>query len=171
MAVRNDALRTGTLAARMAASMATQAQEFQINPGLNDAWFNPATDGQGFFFNVFPDQNFFFMSWFTYDTERPPEDITAILGEPGHRWLTASGSFDAGNMVVLDVNNTTGGLFDDPQEVTQNPGYGTITVTFENCNSATVDYDLPAAGVSGTIPVQRVVLDNVPLCETLAATE
>ena len=28
---------------------------FLINAGLNDAWYNPATDGQGFFITVFPD--------------------------------------------------------------------------------------------------------------------
>ena len=27
---------------------------FLINAGLNDAWYNPDTPGQGFFFNVFP---------------------------------------------------------------------------------------------------------------------
>ena len=26
-----------------------------LNPGLNDAWYNPETDGQGFFITVFPD--------------------------------------------------------------------------------------------------------------------
>jgi hypothetical protein len=30
-------------------------QPIAINPGLNDAWFNPDTNGQGFFINVFPD--------------------------------------------------------------------------------------------------------------------
>ena len=52
-----------------------------INAGLNDAWFNPKTAGQGFFFTVFPESKQMFLSWFTYDTERPPEDVTAILGE------------------------------------------------------------------------------------------
>jgi hypothetical protein len=27
---------------------------FELNPGLNDAWFNPDTDGQGFLITVFP---------------------------------------------------------------------------------------------------------------------
>jgi len=66
-------------------------REFQINPGLNDAWYNPATDGQGFLVTVFPDIQEMFVAWFTFDTERPPEDVTAQLGDPGHRWLTAQG--------------------------------------------------------------------------------
>jgi glucose/arabinose dehydrogenase len=30
-------------------------EEFRINPGLNDAWYDPATSGQGFFITVFPE--------------------------------------------------------------------------------------------------------------------
>ena len=59
---------------------------FQINPGLNDAWYDPATIGQGFLISVFPEIKQVFLAWFTFDTERPPEDVTALLGEPGHRW-------------------------------------------------------------------------------------
>jgi len=51
---------------------------FEMNPGLNDAWFNPDTDGQGFFVTVFPDLGFVLLAWFTYDTELPPQDATAL---------------------------------------------------------------------------------------------
>ncbi len=141
--------------------------DFVINSGLNDAWFNPDTAGQGFFFNVFPDQGLFFLSWFTFDTERPPEDVTAILGEPGHRWITAQGSF-SGNVATLDATLTSGGVFDSPVPQVVNDAYGTVTVTFDGCNAATVDYNFPDPGVSGSVPVQRVVPDNVALCEALA---
>ena len=67
---------------------------FEINAGLNDAWLNSATSGQGFLITVFPERKEMFLAWFTYDTERPPEDVTALLGEPGHRWLTAQGPYD-----------------------------------------------------------------------------
>jgi len=33
------------------------------------------------------------MAWFTHDTERPDTGVEAILGEPGHRWLTAQGPY------------------------------------------------------------------------------
>jgi cyclophilin family peptidyl-prolyl cis-trans isomerase len=145
----------------------TENSDFVINSGLNDAWFNPDTAGQGFFFNVFPDQGLFFLSWFTFDTERPPEDVTAILGEPGHRWITAQGSF-SGNVATLDATLTSGGVFDSPLPGVENDAYGTVTVTFDGCNAATVDYNFPDPGVSGSVPVQRVVPDNVALCEALA---
>jgi len=58
---------------------------------LNDAWYNPETDGQGFFITVFPDLGFLSLAWFTYDTELPAEDAEANLGDAGHRWITALG--------------------------------------------------------------------------------
>ncbi len=63
----------------------------RMNAGLNDAWFNSETSGQGFFVTVFPEIGYVSLSWFTYDTERPADHVTANLGEPGHRWLNALG--------------------------------------------------------------------------------
>ena len=51
---------------------------FLINAGLNDAWYFPDTDGQGFFITVFPDLGAVSLAWFTYDTELPPLDATQI---------------------------------------------------------------------------------------------
>ena len=144
-------------------------ENFQINAGLNDAWFNPATAGQGFFFVVFPDIELFFLSWFTYDVERPDESIEAILGEPGHRWVTAFGAW-AGDTVTLDVELTSGGIFDSAEPpVEQESNYGTITIVFHDCNNATLTYDFPTLGLSGSIELTRVTEDNVALCEALAA--
>jgi len=141
-------------------------QKFQINAGLNDAWFNPVTDGQGFFINVFPDSGQLFLGWFTYELERPDESVTAQLGEPGHRWLTAQGPY-ADNQAVLDVHLTAGGVFDTSPPVPENTPDGEIIVEFESCNSGTVSYDIPSVDRQGVIPIQRITLDNVPLCESL----
>ena len=142
---------------------------FFINAGLNDAWFNLATAGQGFFFVVFPDIELFFLSWFTYDVERPDESIEAILGEPGHRWVTAFGAWE-GDTVTLDVELTSGGIFDSAEPmVEQESNYGTITIVFHDCNNATLTYDFPTLGLSGTIELTRVTDDNVALCEKLNA--
>ena len=158
------------LAALVSGMLSTTAQaQVNINPGLNDAWFNEATAGQGFFFNVFPDLELFFLSWFTYDVERPDETVEAILGEPGHRWVTAFGTWD-GNTVTLDVELTEGGVFDsETPAVTQTPGYGTLTIVFNDCNSATLTYSFPDLGLSGVIELKRVTNDNVALCEELSA--
>jgi len=144
---------------------------FRINAGLNDAWYDPATSGQGFFINVFPDLGAASLAWFTYDTELPPPDAQANLGDAGHRWLTAFGPI-VDNQVLMEIEMTSGGIFDTPTEVqrTDPPGSdGTILLTFSSCNSGTVEYDIPSIDRQGTVPIQRIANDNIALCEALNA--
>jgi len=146
-----------------------QCSTFQMNPGLNDAWYNPATSGQGFFITVFPALGAVSLAWFTYDTHLPEDGAQANLGDPGHRWITAVGPF-AGNQATMDIELTSGGLFDTPTAIqrTDPPGSdGTIKLTFDSCNSGTVEYDIPSINRQGTVPIRRVADDNIALCEAL----
>ncbi|NNK37797.1 MAG: hypothetical protein HKP03_04910 [Xanthomonadales bacterium] len=138
---------------------------FEINSFISDNWFDPVTNGQGFFVIVWEDLQFIFLSWFTYELERPPEDAMAILGEPGHRWLTAQGPYD-GDTATLDINLSQGGVFDMPEPpVAPAEKIGTMVITWENCNAGVVNYDMPDLGLVGEIPIQRIVMANVPDCE------
>ena len=140
-----------------------------LNSGLNDAWYDPETSGQGFFITVFSDLSVVSLAWFTYDTELPSLDAVANLGDPGHRWITAVGPIE-GNQVMMEIEMTSGGLFDTATEITRTdpPGSdGTIILTFDSCNSGTVEYDIPSISRSGTVPIQRVAGDNITLCEAL----
>jgi hypothetical protein len=142
---------------------------FSINAGLNDAWFFPDTGGQGFFIVVFPDIPLLFLAWFTFDTVRPPDVVQAVLGEPGHRWITAQGPFD-GDTALLDITVTEGGIFDagEPRPRNSDPGtVGSMEVVFENCSRGIVKYNIPDLGLMGEIPIQRIANDNVALCEAL----
>ena len=138
----------------------------EMNVGLNDAWYYPVTSGQGFFITVFPEIGYVSLSWFTYDTVRPDPDVTANLGEPGHRWLNAVGAY-SGNQAVMDISIASGGIFDTPSEITE-VNDGTIILTFTDCVSGTVEYDIPSIGQKGLVPIQRVVGDNIALCEAMA---
>jgi beta-glucanase (GH16 family) len=144
---------------------------FSINPGLNDAWFNPATNGQGFLLSVFPVAKLMFLAWFTYDTERPAGDTQTTLGDPGHRWLTAQGPYD-GNTASLTIYSTEGGVFDSPEPVatTDPEGVGLMTVEFSDCRQGVITYEFSSPGISGEIPIQRVANDNVAFCEALSGT-
>jgi len=137
-----------------------------INAGMTDAWLDPATAGQGFFIIVWEGIEFIFLSWFTFDTERPPEDVMAIFGEPGHRWVTAQGPYD-GDTATLDVFLSTGGVFDseEPEIETDPEPIGTITIKWTSCTAGTLTYNIPSLGLMGEIPIERIVLNNVPLCE------
>ena len=145
---------------------------FSINAGLYDAWNDPMTDGQGFFITVFPDLGLVTLSWFTYDTELPPMDATANLGDPGHRWFNAAGLIQEGsNQVIMDIDFTSGGIFDTYTEIehTDPPGSaGTIILTFDSCNSATIEYDILSINQQGTVPIRRVADDNIVICEALS---
>jgi archaellum component FlaF (FlaF/FlaG flagellin family) len=142
---------------------------FALNPGLNDAWYNVDTDGQGFFITVFPDLGKVSLAWMTYDTVLPAADVAANLGDPGHRWMTATGKY-VDNQAFLNITMTSGGLFDTPTEIRRTDPRGSdgaIILTFDNCSSATIEYDIPSIGKAGTIPIKRVAGDNIRYCEAL----
>lgn len=140
---------------------------FVLNPALTDAWFNPLQDGQGFFINVFSDLETMFVGWFTFETaDRGPDEAWAIIGEPYHRWLTATGGW-AGIKARLDVTLTAGGVFDSGEGVANSPpdGYGNLTIIFHSCDSATLSYELYGIA-NGAIPLVRLADDNVARCRS-----
>ena len=139
---------------------------FAINAGMNDAWYERATAGQGMLITVFENLGSMFLAWFTFDVERPSAETPSILGEPGHRWLTAQGPY-SGTTASLDVYVSSGGIFDSPEPVV-GPAekVGTATLTWTDCRNAVLTYDIENVGM-GTIPLRRVVDDNAALCEML----
>lgn len=139
---------------------------FVMNAGLNDAWYDPETDGQGFFITVLPALELVSLAWFTYDTERPAEDVMANLGDAGHRWLTAVGPY-SGDGAQLEIYITVGGIFDSAEPVPESGPGGTILLHFDNCNSGTINYDIPSIDRTGVVLIERVAADNVGLCEML----
>lgn len=145
--------------------------DFQINAGLNDAWYNPDTNGQGFLVVVWEEIQVMFVAWFTYDLERPPEDVEAMLGDPGHRWLTAQGSY-SGDTATLDIYVTRGGVFDSAEPPVDPPVKdGTLQLKFTSCNEGLVSYNIPSVSRSGEIPIERIVTDNQALCEVLGGQD
>ncbi|MDX1555885.1 MAG: hypothetical protein R3212_07665 [Xanthomonadales bacterium] len=105
-----------------------------------------------------------FLAWFTYDTERPAQDVQANLGEPGHRWLTAFGAYE-GDTAVLDVELTRGGVFDMTEPMPVQEADGQIVLEFSDCNAALLTYDIESANLQGEIPIERIALDNIAPCE------
>lgn len=143
---------------------------FRINRGLNDAWYYPATTGQGFYITVYPECEVVFLGWFTFDTEPTDENAPAILGESNHRWLTAQGSY-AGAQAELQLHLSSGGIFDSETPAVEHDPYGSILLQFEDCSSGSVVYDIPSLGLSGIIPIQRIVPDNIAHCENLSEAQ
>jgi PKD repeat protein len=167
---------------------------FLINPGITDAWYFPLTGGQGFFIVVWEKISFMFLSWFTFDIGNPPagmedipdktiqrmlsaretdsggNDLMAILGDDGQRWLTAQGPYE-GDTAMLEVFSSSGGIFDTapPEVVTEKTG--TIKIQWTGCNSGILTYDFPALVLMGEILIERIVTDRVPMCEDAQAIQ
>ena len=122
---------------------------------LSGNWFDPATSGQGFAFEVNPNVPVFFFAWYTYS----PTGQSA--GAAGQRWFTGQASYTPGSRtMMLTLYETTGGVFDQPT----NPAPSTVpvgssTVTFASCTSAQLQFNFTGgsnAGKSGTIALTRV---------------
>ena len=144
---------------------------FSVNYGLSGGWYNEPTSGQGILLDVLPQTNRVFLTWFTYDTQAPPEQATAIIGNPSHRWLTGLGDIDVVNKTVaIDLNLTTGGKFDDPTPVqtSEANSYGSVILSFEDCSTMQMQYSLFNSSLTGIIPYTRISGENVALCEYLS---
>ena len=76
----------------------------------------------------------------------------------------------AGNISDMTIEITSSGLFDAASDITHIAD-GTVTLTFDACNSGTVAYDVPSINQHGIIPIQRGSRDNIALCEALQAGE
>jgi hypothetical protein len=156
-------LSQATVDLALAEALSGPAEDFVINSGLNDAWYDPTLDGQGFTISVFEDKGTVFLAWFTFDTEPPASSATANLGDPGQRWLTAQGAYE-GRQAELVVYSPSGGLFNASPPVPELDPIGSMILEFEDCYTATISYELPGIERSGSIPIRRVATDNLCNC-------
>jgi len=129
---------------------------FQINASISDAWYNPATDGQGFFINVWDNIQMMFVGWFTYGD--------GGANGSGLHWMTAHGPF-SDNRAELEITLTEGGAFDTGEPAPVRTPDGTMTIEFSNCLQGTVTYEIWSIGRQGSLPIQRLASDHIPDCE------
>lgn len=133
---------------------------FAINGGLSDAWYDPASDGQGFFITVWEDIQMMFVGWFTYGDDG--------AGESKHYWMTAQGSY-TDDRAELGITVSEGGAFVTGEPAPVRHPDGTMTVEFHNCLEGSVSFDIPSLGRQGSVPIQRITRDSVTGCERKAA--
>ncbi len=121
--------------------------------GLTGSWYNPATSGQGFEIEVYPDvaapgQGQFFAGWFTYDA-------TAV---GSRRWYGLTGNVSkASPTAALQIFDVEGGNLDAPPSVGATGALGQATIQFSDCNSGSLVYRFTdGSNRSGTIPLSRL---------------
>jgi N-acetylneuraminic acid mutarotase len=118
--------------------------------GLTGAWYNPATGGQGFLIESYPDlvssgHGYLAMGWYTFD-------VTAAGGQ---RWYILQGDAVNGSASApLTIYAATGGNFNAPPQITSS-NVGTATLSFSSCTSGTLSFNFND-GRSGSIPLTRL---------------
>ena len=121
--------------------------------GITGSWYNPATSGQGFEVEVYPDavgagQGILFAGWFTYDA----------TASGGRRWYALQGNISASSPVaILSIFTDTGGNLNAPPVVSAGPVLGTATLSLSDCTHASLIYQFTdGSNRSGTIPLTRL---------------
>lgn len=136
---------------------------FRINAGLNGAWYDPATPGEGFFVSVFDALNQVFLANFTHSDHAVPGD------RYGHRWYTATGAV-TGDSAELGLGLTAGGAFNAAQPVPQHSQIGRMRLQFSDCahGSILVEAGAPegAQPAPEAIPLSRLGSDWEAVCRS-----
>jgi len=126
--------------------------------GWTGAWYNPATSGQGFVFEVYPDiigpgSGLLGGGWFTFDT--------IAGGEDRQRWYALSGPvFRTSASASLDIVAPTGGNFNAGPVINSGNGadfVGHATINFSDCQHGSLSYAFTdGSGRVGNIPLSRL---------------
>jgi hypothetical protein len=158
--------RNGAMILNMATNFAGQSGSVRAAPpapatldlnqhGFTGSWYQPETAGQGseieFFPNlVAPGTALVQGAWFTFDA-------TTVGGVERQRWYTFSGNAQSGSTVVpITLFQNVDGNFDAPP-ITTSTAVGTGTLSFADCNHATLDYSFTdGTGRSGRVPLTRL---------------
>ena len=145
----------------VAGTVLSAAPVFTINPGVNGAWYNPATSGQGLMFDVRTSDRFFFAAWFTA-TPAAAATSAAKFGSAEQRWLSIQGTYE-GARLQTGIFQTTGAAFNVPRTAAT-ARVGDATLEFQSCTQATLTFSLPQDGLSGAIPLQRLIPGTEAAC-------
>jgi hypothetical protein len=128
-----------------------------IQRGLTGLWYEPATAGQGFAFEVYPavatgGDGSVFGGWFTFD---------AVAGSAAtQRWYSVGGPArsEAGVQALTIYRNVGGNFAAGP--VTTAQAVGSAALAFTSCGSAWLDYQFSdGTGRTGRIDLTRLTPD------------
>lgn len=121
-----------------------------LQGGLSDTWYDPARSGEGFVIT------------FSENIHGPIAVIYWFTHLDGRQyWLSGAEPYEIGDTEIsIDLIETTASGFGDnfdPDSVVRDP-WGDVTITFEACDLATVDWSSDVGMGSGSFVVTRVAL-------------
>ena len=124
--------------------------------GLTGSWYNPATGGQGFELEVYPNsggagKGSLFAGWFTFPRT---SSLTA------RRWYGLTGDVSSAMpTTALQVFDVEGGNLNAPPALGPLGSLGSATLQFSDCNTGSLIYaftDTDGSARKGTIPLVRL---------------
>ena len=130
------------------------APAVSIGPGFTGAWYDPTQSGHGLFVEVLAN-NAILAWWFTFS---PAGDQS---------WFGGVGNYSGNTATISQTLQTIGGKWIpnfDPTKTT-NVAWGTLTLTFTDCNHGRVDFtsNVPGYG-TGFMNLTRLTLPTGLTC-------
>lgn len=121
------------------------AHAFEVTPGMTGSWYDPSHSGEGFILQVIDESNAL-VYWFTYD-------------KSGKQfWTLGTGQINGGEIRFDDMLSYRGGRFGpefDKNDVS-NQRWGSLVLSFDDCNSGTATYTNSGSFGSGTQDIQKL---------------
>jgi len=137
-------------------SMAERENATRIPVGFSGAWYNPATNGQGWFVEVLSDESAL-VYFFTYDANG------------NQAWNLAVGYLD-GNRIVVPNSQTGKGTFFGTQFDTKDvvrESFVDVVLEYEDCKSGMAKYKTTDGEHSGSMPIERITTLDGKECKVL----
>ena len=103
--------------------------EFSSGFGFSGSWYDPSHDGEGWMIQVL-DDNRALINWYSYNSDG------------AQMWMTGVGTISGDTIHVEEMLITNGGIFGpqfNPDDV-ELTIWGSLTITFVDCDNATVEY-------------------------------
>lgn len=125
------------------------------NAGRSGSYFDPTHNGEGIILQV-ADNGTVVVQWFTYNAQ----------GE--QMWIQGTGAFDGDTLQVNNLFTTSGTFWGpdfDPDKVQRMP-WGSLTMTFTGCGTASLNYISTAGFGTGQLDMERLTnLMGIPCQE------
>ncbi len=134
------------IAAAMLSALAAPASAKTIDASVSGTWWNATQDGHGFSVEYL-NPTITLIYWYVYTPEGAPTFLVIAAVNDG---MTATG----------DASIQEGMIFGefDPISESDRTNWGTVSFTYNNCNSATLTYDSTVPGYgSGSIQLTKLI--------------
>jgi hypothetical protein len=125
-----------------------------IGPAFTGSWYDPAQSGHGLVLEVLPG-NSLLAYWFTFN---PAGNQQA--------WFGGAGTYSGNTATIMQVEQPTGGRWIpnfNPDTIVRHP-WGTLTLTFTDCNHGKVDFNSVFGYGSGSMDLTRLTQPDGLTC-------